>query len=86
MAYVPERRIARFVTIISTLTTMLLLFVPIVTLYIITRPTVKLVMIGVYILLFAASIGIFTAAKRSEVFAATAAYVAHSLCNLIANG
>jgi hypothetical protein len=75
MVYVPERRIARFVTIISILMAVLLLFAAIITLYVVTRPTVKLIMIGVYMLLFAGSIGVFTAAKLTDVFAATAAYV-----------
>ncbi|KAF2023207.1 hypothetical protein EK21DRAFT_105440 [Setomelanomma holmii] len=58
MAYIPEKRISRFVTIY------------------ISNPTTKLVMVGVFMLLFAGSVGLFTTAKRSEVFAATAAYAA----------
>lgn len=73
MVYVPEKRVARFVTIISILVTVILLFVAILALYYISSPTKKLVMIGVFMLLFAGSVGLFTTAKRSEVFAATAA-------------
>lgn len=73
MAYVPEKRIARFVTIISILIAVILLFVAIIALYYISSPTTKLIMVGFFMLLFAGSVGLFTTAKRSEVFAATAA-------------
>lgn len=73
MAYVPERRIARFVTVISIVVAVIILIVPVTTLYVVLNPTKKLIMIGIYILLFAGSVGLFTTAKRSEVFAATAA-------------
>jgi hypothetical protein len=73
MAYIPEKRVARFVTIVSILITVVLLFVAILALYYIRSATTKLIMIGVFMLLFAASVGLFTTAKRSEVFAATAA-------------
>lgn len=75
MAYVPEKRIARFVTIISILITVALLFGAILALYYVSKPTTKLIMVGVFMLLFAGSVGLFTTAKRSEVFAATAAWV-----------
>jgi hypothetical protein len=73
MGYIPERRVSRFVTIVSILITVVLLFIAILALYHIRNPTTKLIMVGVFMLLFAASIGLFTTAKRSEVFAATAA-------------
>jgi magnesium-transporting ATPase (P-type) len=73
MGYIPERRVNRFVTIVSILITVVLLFVAILALYYIRNPTTKLIMVGVFMLLFAAGIGLFTTAKRSEVFAATAA-------------
>lgn len=73
MAYIPEKRIARFVTVLGILITVILLFVAILALYFILNPTVKLIMVGVFMLLFAGSVGLFTTAKRSEVFAATAA-------------
>jgi hypothetical protein len=73
MGYIPERRVSRFVTIVSILITVFLLFIAILALYHIRNPTTKLIMVGVFMLLFAASIGLFTTAKRSEVFAATAA-------------
>jgi len=50
-----------------------LLFVAIMTLHAVSNPTVKLVMVGLYMILFAISVGLLTTAKRSEVFAATAA-------------
>jgi hypothetical protein len=73
MAYVPEKRIARFVTIASIVIAIVLLFVAIIALYYIRSPTTKLAMVDIFMLLFAGSVGLFTTAKRSEVFAATAA-------------
>jgi hypothetical protein len=73
MAYIPEQRIARFVTILSIVLTVILLFVAILALYYISNPTTKLIIVGVFMLLFAGCVGLFTTAKRSEVFAATAA-------------
>ena len=73
MAYVPEKRIARFVTIVSVITAVVVLWVAILVLYYVNNATTKLIMIGVFMLLFAGSVSILTAAKRSEVFAATAA-------------
>ncbi|KAH6629701.1 hypothetical protein C7974DRAFT_395030 [Boeremia exigua] len=76
MAYVPEKSIARFVTILSIVIAVVLLFVAIICLYYISSPTTKLIMVGIFMLLFAGSVGLFTTAKRSEIFAATAAYAA----------
>jgi hypothetical protein len=73
MGDIPERRVDRFVTIVSILITVVLLFVAILALYYIRNPTTKLIMVGVFMLPFAAGIGLLTTAKRSEVFAATAA-------------
>lgn len=50
-----------------------LLFVAVVTLYLISGNAKKLGMIGAHMLLFVGCVGLFTAAKRSEIFAATAA-------------
>jgi hypothetical protein len=72
-AYVPEQRIARFVNVISILMAVVLLFIAIISLYVVTQPKVKLGLIGIYMILFACSVGIFTTAKRSEIFATTAA-------------
>lgn len=51
----------------------ILLFVAIYTLHAVANPNKKLFMIGAYMLLFAITIGLLTTAKRSEIWAATAA-------------
>jgi len=61
------------VTIASIFMAVVLLFAAVITLYLVSSPAKKLGMIGVYMLLFAGFVGLFTTAKRSEVFAATAA-------------
>jgi hypothetical protein len=76
MAYIPEKRLANFVTVVSVLMAVVLMFVAIVTLYFVASPKKKLIIVGAYMLLFAGSVGLFTTARRSEVFAATAAYAA----------
>ena len=73
MAYVPEHRIARFVTVLSIVIAVILLFLAIVTLYLLSHSAAKIATLGAYMLVFASSVGLFTSAKRSEVFAATAA-------------
>jgi hypothetical protein len=50
-----------------------LLFGTILVLYNITSDRLKLGLIGLFTFLFAASTGLMTSAKRSEVFASTAA-------------
>ncbi|KAH7074132.1 hypothetical protein FB567DRAFT_190544 [Paraphoma chrysanthemicola] len=75
-AYVSERRIARFVNVISILLAFILLFVAIISLYVTSSPNKKLGIVGAFIALFAASVGLLTTAKKAEVFAATAAYAA----------
>jgi hypothetical protein len=75
LVYVSERKIAIFVNVISVLMAAVLLFVAIYTLHAVKSPNKKLIMIGAYMLLFAITIGLLTTAKRSEIWAATAAYV-----------
>jgi xanthosine utilization system XapX-like protein len=71
--YAPDRRVARFVTILSTLNAAGLLVGAIVSLYSINSPKTKLGIIALFTALFAINVGIFTNARQSELFAATAA-------------
>jgi hypothetical protein len=54
----------------------ILLIGAVVGLYLVKRPVTRLVMISVFTVVFAASIGLLTNARRPEIFAATAAYAA----------
>lgn len=58
------------------MTAAILLIGAIVSLYYVSRPKSKLAMIAIFTILFAASVGTLTSAKRQEVFAASAAYAA----------
>jgi hypothetical protein len=51
----------------------MLLLVAIISLHVVSSAVTKLVLVGVFMVVFAASVGLFTTAKRSEIFAATAA-------------
>ena len=73
MVYIPEQSITRLVSIISGAMAVVLLWVAIFTLHAISSPKAKLGMVGFYMLVFAMSVGLLTTAKRSEIFAATAA-------------
>ncbi|KAH6616830.1 hypothetical protein C7974DRAFT_53138 [Boeremia exigua] len=76
MAFVSQRSISRFVTIVSIVLSIVLLFSAIVALYLVSSPAKKLVILGLYVVLFASSVGLLTTAKKTEIFAATAAYAA----------
>jgi hypothetical protein len=75
MYYFPSQRIALIVAILSVLISALLLLGAILSLYFIppSRMGRRLVIVGVFTVVFAASLGILTNAKRGEIFAATAA-------------
>jgi len=64
------------VAFISTVIAAFLLIGAITSLYFVTNPGAKLSMIAGFTVLFAISVVLLTNAKRSEVFAATAAYSA----------
>ena len=49
-------------------------------LYNVTNPNTKLGLLALFTVLFAASVGILTNARRAEVFGTTAAWVYHSKC------
>ena len=76
MAHVSQQNIARFVTVLSIVLAVVLLFSAIVALYFVESPAKKLTIIGIYVVLFASSVGLLTTAKKAEIFAATAAYAA----------
>ena len=73
VGYASGRRIASFIAYLSTILAALLLFGAILVLYKVTSDDVKLGLIALFTTIFAASVGLLTNAKRSEVFAATAA-------------
>lgn len=75
MTYISERRLQLFVTFINILVTFALLFGAIYHLYSVNT-TKKLGLVAFYTVLFAVCVGLFTNAKRSEVFGACAAYAA----------
>ncbi|KAI1358664.1 hypothetical protein F5Y08DRAFT_321302 [Xylaria arbuscula] len=76
VGYASGRKIASFIAYLSTVLAVLLLFGAILVLYKVNSNDVKLGLIALFTLLFAASTGLLTNAKRSEVFASTAAYAA----------
>lgn len=76
MYYFRERAVARLVTVVSVLLASILLVGSIVALYHERRPGVRLGILGAFTVAFAASVGLMTNAKRSEVFGTTAAYAA----------
>jgi hypothetical protein len=75
-AYVSQRQLTRVVTIVSTLLASVLLFGAIISLYIVKNQNALLGMVSGWTVLFAASLGLLTNAKRDQVFAGTAAYAA----------
>ena len=74
--YYSERMVQRVIAGISIIMAALLLEGAIVALYFITNPRLRLGLIALFMVLFAGGIGLLSNAKRSEMFAATAAYAA----------
>ncbi|KAF2108561.1 hypothetical protein BDV96DRAFT_587427 [Lophiotrema nucula] len=72
----PESKVKFTVAIINLIAAMIILIASIFSLYYVSRPKVKLALIGIFTILFATSIGFLTSAKRQEIFAACAAYTA----------
>jgi hypothetical protein len=68
--------VVRTVTGLGLILAAVLLIGAIVNLYLVPDPKAKLGLVAMYTLLFAASVALCTNARRSEVFAATAAYAA----------
>ena len=75
MYYFREQSIAILVAIISTLLSAVLLIGAILSLNFVTSAHARLGMIAGFTMLFAASIGLLTSARRPEVFAATADFL-----------
>jgi len=75
-AYISERSIAKFVAILSSILSAILLFGSITSLYFVHNPYALLGMLGGWTVLFAMCVGWLTNARRDQVFAATAAYAA----------
>ena len=71
--YLPETRIAKAVGVVSVLMAGLLLVGAIVSLYFISRPLARLGLVAMWTILFAFSVSVLSTARRSEIFAATAA-------------
>ncbi|KAH8803454.1 hypothetical protein F5884DRAFT_507896 [Xylogone sp. PMI_703] len=75
-AYIPERSIVKFVALLSSVLSAILMFGSITSLYFVHNPYALLGMLGGWTVLFATCVGWLTNAKRDQIFAATAAYAA----------
>ena len=73
---VSEKRISQVVDAISSTIAAILLIGAVVNLYLVTKASTRLWLIGVYMTGFALSLTLLTNARRPEIFAATAAYTA----------
>ena len=76
VAYISEQKLVRFVTVVSTLLAAILMIGFIIVLNYAKARDRRLVVIGIFTVTFAGSVGLLTNARRVEVFAATAAYAA----------
>ncbi|CEI70987.1 hypothetical protein FVEN_g9651 [Fusarium venenatum] len=76
ISYASGKRISTFISWLSTILAALLLIGAILVLYNTNSDNLKLGLIALFTVLFSASIGLLTNAKRAEVFGATAAYAA----------
>ncbi|KAF5232585.1 hypothetical protein FAUST_8617 [Fusarium austroamericanum] len=76
IAYASGKKISTFISYISTVLAAVLLIGAIVILYNIDSDNLKLGLIALFTVLFSASVGLLTNAKRAEVFGAAAAYAA----------
>ncbi len=73
--YAPETRISKAVGVLSIVMSGGLLVGAIISLYLITKPAARLGLVTMWTVLFALSVSVLSTARRSELFAATAAYV-----------
>lgn len=76
LAYISERRLRILVAILNVLLAAALLFGAIFNLYYVTQSGKRLGLIAGYTVMFAVCVGLLTNARRSEMFAACAAYAA----------
>ncbi|KAK3386253.1 hypothetical protein B0T20DRAFT_427706 [Sordaria brevicollis] len=70
-----EKRLARYITWLSTFLAVLLLVCPITVLYTVESDKLKLGLIALFTVLFGGSVELLSNAKRAEIFASTAACV-----------
>lgn len=68
-----EKHVERLVVVVSIVLAAIFLVGAIVALYLVNSDGIKLALVGVFTLAFAASVGMLTSVKRSELFGATAA-------------
>ena len=71
--YLPETRISKAVGALSILMAGVLLVGAIISLYFVTGPAARLGLLTMWTILFAFSVSVLSTARRSELFAATAA-------------
>jgi hypothetical protein len=71
--YFPAERVAWVVSILSILMSAILLIGAMISLYEVTSKRARLGLVAAFTVFFAASIGLLTNAKRTEIFTATAA-------------
>lgn len=76
VSHFQEQHLQLLVSGISLFIAAVLLVVPILTLYLVHKPAVRLGLLILFIILFAVGIRISTSASRDSIFAATAAYAA----------
>ena len=76
LTYISERRLRLFVAFVNVVLAAVLLFGAIFNLYYVKQSAKRLGLIATYTILFAICVGLLTTARRSEVFAACAAYAA----------
>ncbi|KAI0870663.1 hypothetical protein GGS24DRAFT_492839 [Hypoxylon argillaceum] len=74
--YASGRKIEKFIAWLSTILAAVLLVGAIIVLYNVKSDNLKLTLIAIFTLAFAACVGLLTNAKRSEIFGSTAAYAA----------
>jgi hypothetical protein len=72
--YISAQKVETFVSYVSTILAAFLLVGAILALHSVSSDNVKLGLLSLFTVVFAASVGLLTNAKRSEVFGATAAY------------
>ncbi|KAF4947657.1 hypothetical protein FSARC_13918 [Fusarium sarcochroum] len=76
ISYASGKKIATFISYLSTILAALLLIGAILVLYNVESDNLKLGLIALFTVIFSASVGLLTNARRAEVFGATAAYAA----------
>jgi chromate transport protein ChrA len=76
LARISEKCIARTVSVLSTIIAVILLIGAVIKLYLVTNNNVRLILVAVYTMVFAATVGLLTSASRAEGYASTAAYAA----------